>query len=88
MERQNLINLKFLDIVKSEKPVSLSHIKTLCDNYNQYVNADEVPPMYKELREMNVTYVEIHDALRWLLDIGILLREIIKGTLDDHIRAI
>jgi len=87
MERQKTINLLFLEIVKAEQPNNLSHIKTLCDNYSQYVNSDKVPPVYKELRELNVKYDELHDSLKWLLDIGLLLRGILSDASEDHIKS-
>ena len=88
MERQNEINLKFLDIVKSENPKTLTHIVTLWNNFGQFVHAEAVPPLYKELKEMNVQYDELHDALRWLLNIGLLLRDIIGDTNEDFIEEV
>jgi hypothetical protein len=44
--------------------------------------------MYKELRELNVKYDELHDSLKWLLDIGLLLRGILRDASEDHIKSL
>lgn len=90
MERQKDINLKFLELVKSKEASELSHLISIAGNYSQFINAnsDEVPQDYKELWRMKVQSYELNNALRWLLDIGILLRKIIKDTDEGFIRKI
>ena len=88
MERQIDINLKFLDIIKAKRPESLMQYKLLCDNYNQFANAEpsEVDAKYKDLHKMRVSYNELRSSLSWLSEIGILMRRIIGDANDDSIR--
>ena len=90
MERQIDINLRFLEIVKAEKPENLMHYKLLCDNYNQFVNAEpsEVDAKYKDLHKMRVSYDDLRASLSWLSEIGILMRSIIGDASDDSIRGL